>query len=151
MHLGDNGTTENAHKLSSDLLKKREVVMIDIANDSIEPQDYKPDQDPTKYKSQKTERGPLVGSWMGKVSPVMCCYKLVSIEFKWFGLQNRVEKFIQKSERRLFTNFHRGMFCWTDQWYGLTMADIRTLEEKTKKDLDEQIRTGEVRGLKETN
>ena len=42
-----------------------------------------------------------------------------------------------QSERRLFTNFHRGMFCWTDQWYGLTMADIRTLEEKTKKDLDE--------------
>jgi len=31
-----------------------------------------------------------------KVSPVMCCYKLVTIEFKWFGLQTRVEKFIQK-------------------------------------------------------
>ena len=42
-----------------------------------------------------------------------------------------------QSERRLFTNFHRGMFCWTDQWHGLTMADIRLIEEKTKKELDE--------------
>lgn len=37
----------------------------------------------------------------------MTCYKLVSADFKWFGLQNRVENLIQKSERRLFTNFHR--------------------------------------------
>lgn len=26
----------------------------------------------------------------------MCAYKLVTVEFKWFGLQNRVESFIQK-------------------------------------------------------
>lgn len=39
--------------------------------------------------------------------PVMTCYKLVTCEFKWFGLQTRVEKFIQDIERRLFTNFHR--------------------------------------------
>lgn len=42
-----------------------------------------------------------------QASPVMTCYKLVSADFKWFGLQNRVENLIQKSERRLFTNFHR--------------------------------------------
>jgi hypothetical protein len=44
-----------------------------------------------------------------QVNPVMTCYKLVTVEFKWFGLQTRVENFIQKSERRLFTNFHRYM------------------------------------------
>ena len=42
-----------------------------------------------------------------QVSPVMTCYKLVTAEFKWFGLQTRVESFIMKAERRLFTNFHR--------------------------------------------
>lgn len=42
-----------------------------------------------------------------QVDPVMTCYKLVTVEFKWFGLQNRVENFIQRAERRLFTNFHR--------------------------------------------
>ena len=42
-----------------------------------------------------------------QVTPVMTCYKLVTAEFKWFGLQTRVESFIMKAERRLFTNFHR--------------------------------------------
>lgn len=49
-------------------MKVREVVMIDIANDPIQSTDYKPFEDPTKFKSQKTERGPLVGKWQDSVS-----------------------------------------------------------------------------------
>lgn len=61
-----------------------------------------------RFKSEKTGRGPLVGTdWKKNVNPVMTCYKLVTCEFKWFGLQTRIENFIQKSERRLFTVFHR--------------------------------------------
>lgn len=150
MHLPDTGNTENAHGLSDELLAKREVVKIDIANDQVERRDYKPDEDPTKFKSTKTDRGPLQGvGWEKNVNPVMCCYKLVTVEFKWWGLQGRVEKFIHKAERRIFTNFHRQVFCWTDQWYGLTMADIRAIEEKTKHELDEARKTGPVRGTKE--
>lgn len=104
----------------------------------------------------------------------MTCYKLVTVEFKWFGLQNRVENFIQRAERRLFTNFHRykkkqkyfvwlfldflsearcspvimsvqiffsfptcrQVFCWIDKWYGMTMEDIRALEDKVREELD---------------
>lgn len=125
------------HELPPDKLKIREVVHIDIANDSIASADYKEDEDPTKFKSQKTGRGPLVGKdWMNNVQPVMTCYKLVTCEFKWFGLQTRVESFIQKAERRLFTNFHRQVFCWIDRWYGLTMEDIRAIEDNTKEELD---------------
>lgn len=102
-----------------------------------------------RFKSVKTGRGPLVGpDWKKSVSPVMTCYKLVTCEFKWFGLQGRVESFIQKSERRLFTTFHRQVFCWTDKWYGLTMEDIRALEDKTKEELDRQRQSGEVRGMR---
>lgn len=76
------------HELSPDKLKQREVVHIDIANDPVQQSDYKPDEDPTKFKSEKTGRGPLVGpDWKTKVNPVMTCYKLVTVEFKWFGLQ----------------------------------------------------------------
>ena len=136
-HIGDVGNQQNVHELSADKLKIREVVHIDIANDPIASADYKEDEDPTKFKSQKTGRGPLVGKdWKTKVDPVMTCYKLVTCEFKWFGLQTRVESFIQKAERRLFTNFHRQVFCWIDRWHGLTMEDIRALEDNTKEELD---------------
>lgn len=113
------------------------MIHIDIANDPIASTDYKEDEDPTKFKSVKTGRGPLIGKdWKNNVQPVMTCYKLVTCEFKWFGLQSRVENFIQKAERRLFTNFHRQVFCWIDRWYGLTMEDIRAIEESTKEELD---------------
>lgn len=40
------------------------------------------------------------------------------------------------------------LFCWMDRWYGLTMEDIRALEEKTKDELDRQRQHGEVRGMR---
>jgi hypothetical protein len=89
----------------------------------------------------------LKGNWRDTVQPVMCAYKLVTVEFKWFGLQTRVEKFIQQSERRLFTKFHRQLFCWLDKWYGLTMADIRRIEEQVKAELDKEIKEGQVKGM----
>ena len=54
--------------MPSDKLKLREVVMIDIANDPVLPGDYKPDEDPSKFQSQKTGRGPLTGKWQDSVS-----------------------------------------------------------------------------------
>ena len=38
------------------------------------------------------------------------------------------------------------VFCWLDKWYGMSMADIRALEEETKKKLDEERAKGEIRG-----
>lgn len=32
--------------------------------------------------------------------PYMCAYKLVTVKFKWWGLQNKVENFIQKVSER---------------------------------------------------
>lgn len=42
-----------------------------------------------------------------------------------------------QQEKRIFTNFHRQVYCWLDKYHGLTMDDIRRIEEQTKKELDE--------------
>jgi len=151
LHAQDAGTNENAHNLPKNLLDKRKVVIIDIANDSVKASDYKADEDPAKFHSERTGRGPLTGDWRSNTTPIMCAYKLVTCEFKWFGLQSKVESFIMTAERRLFTNFHRQVFCWLDKWHGMTMADIRALEDKTKSELDQQLNEGEVRGTKATD
>ncbi|KAL5017677.1 hypothetical protein ScPMuIL_007266 [Solemya velum] len=147
MHMPDRGTVENIHGLPDEDLRIRKVVNIDIAADPVKSSDYKKEWDPTKYQSEKTGRGPLSAGWKNRCQPVMCAYKLVSVKFKWWGIQNKVEGFIQKQEQRIFTNFHRQVFCWTDSWYGLTMADIRAIEEETKKELDRQRTLGEARGM----
>lgn len=83
-----NNFLSKVHELSPEKLKTREVVYIDIANDPIPSSDYKPDLDPTTFKSEKTGRGPLTGpKWWLNQKPMMTCYKLVTVEFKWFGLQ----------------------------------------------------------------
>lgn len=46
----------------------------------------------------------------------------------------------EQQEKRLFTNFHRQLFCWLDRWVDLTMDDIRRMEEETQRELD-QVKT----------
>lgn len=49
------------------------------------------------------------------------------------------------------STFCSQVFCWMDRWYGLTMDDIRALEDRTKEDLDRQRQVGEVRGMRAEN
>lgn len=148
LHLSDRGESENVHQLTGDELKKRTIVYINIA-DKVGRADYKPENDPEKFKSTKTGRGPLLSTapWFKTCEPHMCCYKLVREKFKWFGLQGRVESLIMTQEERLFRNFHRQLFCWTDQWYGLTMQNIRELEAEAKIVLANEIKTEEKKGM----
>jgi hypothetical protein len=146
LHCPDRGDEENVHELSEKKLKKREIVFIDIANDEVASNDYKESEDPSKFHSKKTDRGPLSEDWLEKADPVMCAYKLVTVEFKWFGLQSKIESYIAKIYRRMFNVFHRKIFCWIDSWIDLNMDDIRDIEERTKEVLDEQRNVGNVRG-----
>ncbi|XP_058139081.1 phosphatidylinositol transfer protein alpha isoform isoform X1 [Dasypus novemcinctus] len=144
-HKPDLGTQENVHKLEPETWKHVEAIYIDIADRSqVLSKDYKAEEDPGRFKSIKTGRGPLGPNWKQELvnqkdCPYMCAYKLVTVKFKWWGLQNKVENFIHKQERRLFTNFHRQLFCWLDKWVDLTMDDIRRMEEETKRQLDEVL------------
>jgi len=142
-HYNDDGKQENVHNLPPDQLKKREVDFIDIAADKVENKNYKKEEDPALVKSEKAERGPLIDGWKEK-KPLMTCYKLVSVEFKMFGFQGRVEKFLQTFERDLFLKFHRQVYCWLDEWYGMTLEDVRNFETKIKADLDDKLKAGEA-------
>ncbi|VDM47823.1 unnamed protein product [Toxocara canis] len=147
MHLPDSGETENALGLSKDLLKKREVVMIDIYDDSVLKQpDITPDTDPRTFKSKKTGRGELTADWSVTTKPVMCCYKVVQIQFKMFGLQRLVEGLSQRQYPRIFSKFNRETFCSIDKWYDMTMEQIRELEEETAETLKKRIKDAEKRG-----
>jgi len=147
-HLPGKGEHENVHQLSHDKLALREVIVIDIAGEMLEASDYARDEDPRFFTSQKCPgRGPLNPGWIHTVKPVMTCYKLVTCHFNWFGLQSRCEKLIQKYEMRLFTKFHRQVFCWMDSWYGLTLDDIRNIENEVQRELEHQRLNGTIRGV----
>uniref|UniRef100_A0A0K0F6Q5 DDHD domain-containing protein n=1 Tax=Strongyloides venezuelensis TaxID=75913 RepID=A0A0K0F6Q5_STRVS len=133
----DAGIQENVFNLSKEDLKNRIVDVIDFVNDSVSAHDYLVEEDPTIYKSQKTGRGPLSKTWirdsLNNGLPIMCAYKLCKVEFKYWGMQTRVEKWIHDLALRNTMNLaHRQAWTWQDEWVGLTMEDIRRLEEETK-------------------
>ncbi|CDW54487.1 phosphatidylinositol transfer protein alpha [Trichuris trichiura] len=152
MHLVDRGTTENAHNLSEEALSIRKIIVIDIANDPFTKKHLsvaaynnckivfikdKPEYDPRIYKSVKTGRGPLCDEWFNSCNPYICCYKLVTVQFKWWGFQSRAERFIQQQYNSLFRLFHRQLFCTLDKWCDMTIEDIRAMELQAKTDLNE--------------
>lgn len=73
---------------------------IDIVKDPIPPHEYKAEEDPKLYKSVKTKRGPLSEDWIQEYKnnpgkyPIMCAYKLCKVEFRYWGMQSKIERFI---------------------------------------------------------
>ena len=74
---------------------------MDFVKDQLPSGDYKKEEDPRLYKSQRTGRGPLTVDWLmqraiqgARAAPVMCAYKLCAVEFKYWGMQSKIEKFI---------------------------------------------------------
>ena len=72
LHVADRGDSENVHQLDSHDLKKRNVVYIYIS-DKVSHKDYKAEDDPEKFQSKKTGRGPLLHSeqWYKTCQPYM--------------------------------------------------------------------------------
>ncbi|KAF4012190.1 hypothetical protein G4228_003764 [Cervus hanglu yarkandensis] len=68
------------------------------------------------------------------------------VEVVYIDIADR-SQVLSKQERRLFTNFHRQLFCWLDKWVDLTMDDIRRMEDETKRQLDEMRQKDPVKGM----
>uniref|UniRef100_A0A8C3RYQ1 Cytoplasmic phosphatidylinositol transfer protein 1 n=1 Tax=Chelydra serpentina TaxID=8475 RepID=A0A8C3RYQ1_CHESE len=108
---------------------EREVCFIDIACDEIPERYYKESEDPKHFKSEKTGRGLLKEGWRETHQPIMCSYKLVTVKFEVWGLQTRVEQFVHKVVRDILMIGHRQAFAWVDEWYDMTMDDVREFEK----------------------
>ncbi|XP_041436287.1 membrane-associated phosphatidylinositol transfer protein 2 isoform X1 [Xenopus laevis] len=135
----DSGDHANVFNLSPAEKRQTTLDPIDIVKDQIPPHEYKPEEDPKLYKSTKTKRGPLSDDWIedhrnkiGKY-PIMCAYKLCKVEFRYWGMQSKIERFIHDvGLRKVMVRAHRQAWCWQDEWYGLTIEDIRQLEKEAQ-------------------
>ncbi|GCB82949.1 hypothetical protein scyTo_0023374, partial [Scyliorhinus torazame] len=96
----DCGDQSNVFNLMSAEKRQRIVDVIDIVRDAISQTEYKPEEDPRLYRSMRTSRGPLSENWIesrrGQDSAVgvMCAYKLCKVEFRYWGMQSKIEQFI---------------------------------------------------------
>ncbi|XP_077675926.1 membrane-associated phosphatidylinositol transfer protein 1 [Eretmochelys imbricata] len=139
----DSGKQTNVFNLTAAEKRQRILDTIDIVRDPISPNEYKVEEDPKLYRSAKTGRGPLGDDWLeGAVAagPLMCAYKLCKVEFRYWGMQSKIEQFIHDvGLRKVMLRAHRQAWCWQDEWTELTMEDIRQLEEETARMLAQKM------------
>ncbi|CAG9786738.1 unnamed protein product [Diatraea saccharalis] len=136
----NNGTTDNCLDLTPEEIEQREVDFLDIAYDEIKPHHYKEVEDPKFYKSEKTGRGPLVEGWRDSHQPIMCCYKAVNVKFEIWGLQTKVEEYVQGAIREILLLGHRQAFAWMDDWYNMTIEDVREYEREMQAKTNVKLR-----------
>nr|KAF6466108.1 hypothetical protein HJG63_011404 [Rousettus aegyptiacus] len=142
-YLPDGGQQPNVFNLSGAERRQRILDTIDIVRDAVAPGEYKAEEDPRLYRSVKTGRGPLADDWArtaAQTGPLMCAYKLCKVEFRYWGMQAKIEQFIHDvGLRRVMLRAHRQAWCWQDEWTDLSMADIRALEEETARMLAQRM------------
>lgn len=119
-------------------------------NDPINPNEYKPEEDPSKfYSSVNSVNQPLGSNWLNELKAnatpehsvlnnrkikYMCAYKLCRIECAFWGCQSRAERLISDSVlRHMILMSHRQAWCWQDEYFDLNMDDIRKLELETQR------------------
>jgi len=144
----DPGEIENVFNLKKSELNERAVDLIDVVKDQlVTAADYIREEDPCIYVSRLTGRGPLGENWLqeywkeckGKDLPLengkalMCAYKLCRVEFKYWGMQAKIERFIHDiALRKTMLRAHRQAVTWQDEWVNLTMEDVREIERQTQ-------------------
>ncbi|XP_064128195.1 membrane-associated phosphatidylinositol transfer protein 2 isoform X4 [Loxodonta africana] len=133
----DAGENSNVFSLSPVEKNQLTIDFIDIVKDSVPASEYKTEEDPKLFHSTKTQRGPLSDNWIEEykkhVFPIMCAYKLCKVEFRYWGMQSKIERFIHDTGlRRVMVRAHRQAWCWQDEWYGLSMENIRELEKEAQ-------------------
>nr|XP_021525615.1 membrane-associated phosphatidylinositol transfer protein 2 isoform X6 [Aotus nancymaae] len=95
---------ENPDVFSLSPLEKNQLTIdfIDIVKDPVPHNEYKTEEDPKLFQSTKTQRGPLSDNWIEEykkqVFPIMCAYKLCKVEFRYWGMQSKIERFIHDTE-----------------------------------------------------
>ncbi|XP_052511128.1 membrane-associated phosphatidylinositol transfer protein 2 isoform X3 [Budorcas taxicolor] len=133
----DAGENPNVFSLSPVEKNQLTIDFIDIVKDPVPPNEYKTEEDPKLFHSTKTQRGPLSENWIEEhrqqAFPIMCAYKLCKVEFRYWGMQSKIERFIHDTGlRKVMVRAHRQAWCWQDEWYGLNMDNIRELEKEAQ-------------------
>lgn len=136
----NNGSTENCLNASKEVLEQLTVDHVDIAMDQCAPHHFKDEEDMLKFRSERTGRGPLCEGWREDTQPIMCSYKLVDVRFELSLLTGRIEEFVHKAVREILLVGHRQAFAWIDEWFGMTIEDVRDFETRMQAETNEKVR-----------
>lgn len=143
-----NIASANPLKASDDKLTQRRVIKIDLLDPYLSTEDLLLTPKLTDLKLKARNDKPLTGNWQNTEKNQMVNYQLFEIEFKWWGLQESIEKTLEKDIYRILSVFFRRMYAWMDEWHGMSLSDVEAYEEEIKAKLSIQIESTDFTGMR---
>ncbi|XP_017271091.1 cytoplasmic phosphatidylinositol transfer protein 1b [Kryptolebias marmoratus] len=120
------------------------VSFLDILSDPI-PEKHKTDsEDLSRWRSNKTNRGPLEEGWRDNHNPIMCSYKRVHCSFEVYGFQTRTEEFVHRIIKDILLVGHRQAVAWLDEWHGLSLEEVREYEKDMQEKTNSKVKSTQI-------
>ena len=128
----DDGKIKNIHNKSESDWSNTNVVyvLLDTKTTNEKAQsNYEIDNPFVKVSTKHPDILPLDKDWRNKIinsgqHRYMCIYKLVTVKFKWWGLQSIMEKVMVGEQEKMIRAFHRYILCEIDNWGDMTSEDL---------------------------
>jgi len=55
-------------------------------------------------------------------------------------MQSKIEEFVHKSIREILLVGHRQAFAWIDEWFGMSLQDVRDYENRMQEETNEKVK-----------
>ncbi|XP_037532809.1 cytoplasmic phosphatidylinositol transfer protein 1b isoform X1 [Nematolebias whitei] len=120
------------------------VSFLDILSDPIPEKHKIESEDLSRWRSSKTNRGPLKEGWRDHHNPIMCSYKRVQCSFEVYGFQTRTEDFVHKIIKDILLVAHRQAVAWLDEWHGLSLKDVREYEKNMQETTNSKVTSTQI-------
>uniref|UniRef100_A0A8C3AQS7 Phosphatidylinositol transfer protein cytoplasmic 1b n=1 Tax=Cyclopterus lumpus TaxID=8103 RepID=A0A8C3AQS7_CYCLU len=140
----ENNNGDNSNVFGDTPTPEEDVSFLDILIDPIPEKHYKESEDPSRWLSSKTGRGPLEKGWRDNHKPMMCSYKRVQCSFEVYGFQTRTEEFIHRNIRDILLVGHRQAVTWIDECIEEVREYEQAMQEKTNNKVKSSQNTGEA-------
>ncbi|MEQ2234069.1 hypothetical protein ILYODFUR_028185, partial [Ilyodon furcidens] len=99
--------------------------------------------DLSRWRSNKTNRGPLEKGWRDNHNPIMCSYKRVKCSFEVYGFQTRTEDFLHNIIKDILLVGHRQAVAWIDEWHGLSLEEVREYEKAMQEKTNNKVKSNQ--------
>jgi hypothetical protein len=148
----DAGEIKNIHNSSESDWSNTNVVYVHLdtktTNDKAQS-NYEIENPFTKVSTKHPDILPLDKDWRNKIIKsgnhrYMCIYKLVTVKFKWWGLQSIMEKVMLNEQEKMIRAFHRYILCEIDSWSGMTSEDLIDYEIEIQRKCNVILSSAEV-------
>jgi len=140
------GCPDNLLNLTSEELKARKIVYLDIVNGKPAPSN--PEWDMHNFVCPEAQVNEPLQTPENICDPenppewtrhyhgeMMVCVKVIKFKFKFFGIQTIVQNFVMnKVFPEVFLDSHRAIMFWAKEWFPLTLQDIRRMEEELQQE-----------------